>query len=87
MLGDGGGARAGRARCTNCNALFDKQQRLTTTQKPTNTRLVEESDFRAARELFGGAGGAASKGGAALDAMLPKSGKDFEDYAAALTAR
>ena len=48
---------------------------------------MEESDFRAARELFGGAGGAASKGGAALDAMLPKSVKDFEDYAAALTAR
>jgi hypothetical protein len=47
---------------------------------------VEESDFRAARELFGGGGGAgASKGG--LDSMLPKSVKDFEDYAAALAAR
>ena len=38
-------------------------------------RLVEEADFRAAQELFGGQD---------LDKMQPKSAKDFEDYAAAL---
>ena len=39
------------------------------------SRLVEEADFRAAQELFGGQD---------LDKMQPKSAKDFEDYAAAL---
>ena len=36
---------------------------------------MEEADFRAAQELFGGQD---------LDKMQPKSAKDFEDYAAAL---
>ena len=38
-------------------------------------RLVEEADFRAAQELFGGQD---------LDKMQLKSGKDFEDFAANL---
>ena len=38
-------------------------------------RLVEEADFRAAQELFGGQD---------LDKMQPKSAKDFEDFAATL---
>jgi len=46
-------------------------------------RLVEESDLRAAQELFGG--GAAS--GSKLDAMLPKTVKDFEEYSALLVSR
>ena len=41
---------------------------------PAN-RLVEEADFRAAQELFGGQD---------LDKMHLKSGKDFEDFASAL---
>ena len=36
---------------------------------------MEEADFRAAQELFGGQD---------LDKMQPKSAKDFEDFAAAL---
>jgi hypothetical protein len=44
---------------------------------------VEESDLRAAQELFGG--GAAS--GSKLDAMLPKTVKDFEEYSALLVSR
>lgn len=47
-------------------------------------RLVEESDLRAAQELFGGSSGAASS---KLDAMLPKTVKDFEEYAQLLAAR
>ena len=38
-------------------------------------RLVEEADFRAAQELFGGQD---------LDKMQPKSAKDFEDFAVTL---
>lgn len=44
-------------------------------------RLVEEADFRAARELFG------DTGTKSLEAILPKSVKDFEEYAQLLAAR
>lgn len=47
-------------------------------------RLVEESDLRAAQELFGSSSGAASS---KLDAMLPKTVKDFEEYTQLLAAR
>lgn len=47
-------------------------------------RLIEEADLRAAQELFGGASGS---GGSKLDSMLPKSVKDFEEYAEALVNR
>lgn len=46
-------------------------------------RLEEEADFRAARELFGGG----SSGGSQLDSLLPKTLKDFEQYAELLTNR
>ena len=42
---------------------------------PFRHRLVEDADFRAAQELFGGQD---------LDKMQPKSAKDFEDFAATL---
>lgn len=41
-------------------------------------RLVEQSDFDAARDLFSGVGGDANK---SLDDILPKTLKDFEDFA------
>ena len=43
--------------------------------KGLHHRLVEDADFRAAQELFGGQD---------LDKMQPKSAKDFEDFAATL---
>jgi len=49
-------------------------------EKLRQQRLVEEADLRAAQELFGGSG----KG---LDGMLPKTLKDFEDYADNLVGR
>jgi translation initiation factor 3 subunit J len=60
-------------------------------------RLVEESDFRAAQELFGGGAGPSSGGGAATSEqaqlqrrlesiVLPKALKDFEEIAQ-LTAK
>lgn len=42
-------------------------------------RLEEQADYAAARELFGDAGS-----GINLDVFLPKSLKDFEDYAYAI---
>jgi len=45
-------------------------------------RLVEQSDFMAAKELFGDA-----KPGLNLDAFLPKSVKDFEEYAQTIANR
>ena len=44
-------------------------------QRASAGRLVEEADFRAAQELFGGQD---------LDKMQPKSAKDFQDFAGAL---
>lgn len=45
-------------------------------QRAPAGRLVEEADFRAAQELFGGQD---------LDKMQPESAKDFQDFAGALT--
>eukprot|EP00877_Chromochloris_zofingiensis_P002961 jgi/Chrzof1/12666/Cz07g03020.t1 len=50
-------------------------------EKLRQQRLVEEADFRAARELFG------DTGTKSLEAILPKSVKDFEEYAQLLAAR
>jgi translation initiation factor 3 subunit J len=44
-------------------------------------RLVEQADLAAAKELFG------EMGGLNLDSFLPKSLKDFEDYAAKLASK
>lgn len=44
-------------------------------------RLVEQSDFEAAQDLFGG------EDGMRLETFLPKTVKDFEDFAAAITNR
>jgi hypothetical protein len=46
--------------------------------------MIEEADLRAAQELFGGPSGS---GGSKLDSMLPKSVKDFEEYAETLVSR
>ncbi len=50
---------------------------------------MEEADFQATRELFGGdaAGPSGDKGGNPLDLLLPKSAKDFEEYADAVADR
>lgn len=53
-------------------------------EKLRQQRMIEEADLRAAQELFGGASGS---GGSKLDSMLPKSVKDFEEYAEALVSR
>ena len=45
---------------------------------------MEQADYAAAKDLFGGA---PEVGGINLDVFLPKSVKDFEDFAAALAAR
>jgi len=49
-------------------------------EKLRRQRLEEEADFRAARDLFGG-------GGKGLDDLLPKTLKDFEQYAEQLSGR
>jgi hypothetical protein len=53
--------------------------------RPPSCRLVEESDYQAAQELFGSGGGGSSSN--PLDTMLPKSSKDMEEYATMLTNR
>ncbi len=50
--------------------------------RPSTIRLIEEADLKAAKELFGGA-----DAGVDLDGFLPKSVKDFEDYAQTLASR
>ena len=47
-------------------------------EKLRRQRLVEQADFVAAKELFG------DTGGINLDTFLPKSVKEFEDYANAI---
>ncbi|KAI8472749.1 MAG: eukaryotic translation initiation factor 3-like protein [Monoraphidium minutum] len=49
-------------------------------EKLRRQRLEEEADFRSARDLFGG-------GGKALDDLLPKTLKDFEQFAEQLAGR
>lgn len=44
-------------------------------------RLVEQADYLAAKDLFG------DVGGVNLDGFLPKTVKDFEDYAQTLANR
>jgi hypothetical protein len=44
---------------------------------------VEEADYAAAKELFGGGGSSSNP----LDSMLPKSSKDMEEYATLLANR
>jgi translation initiation factor 3 subunit J len=51
-------------------------------EKLRQQRLVEQADFVAAKELFGGSG---DTGGINLDTFLPKSVKEFEDYANAIS--
>jgi site-specific recombinase XerC len=46
-------------------------------------RLVEESDLRAAQELFGATNAATGQ----LDTMLPKTVKDFEEFSQLLVSR
>uniref|UniRef100_A0A7S3VSN1 Eukaryotic translation initiation factor 3 30 kDa subunit n=1 Tax=Dunaliella tertiolecta TaxID=3047 RepID=A0A7S3VSN1_DUNTE len=48
-------------------------------EKMRQQRLVEESDFLAAKDLFGGAGDELN-----LDRFLPKTMKEFEQFAAAI---
>lgn len=50
---------------------------------PLPPRLVEEADYAAAKELFGGGGSSSNP----LDSMLPKSSKDMEEYATLLANR
>lgn len=51
-------------------------------EKLRRQRLVEEADLAAAKDLFGG-----GDGGINLDLFLPKSVKDFDDFAATLVNR
>mmetsp|Transcript_31255 Transcript_31255/g.79704 ORF Transcript_31255/g.79704 Transcript_31255/m.79704 type:complete len:224 (-) Transcript_31255:1850-2521(-) len=51
-------------------------------EKLRQQRLVEQADFAAAKELFGDAGEQVN-----LDLFLPKTLKEFEDFAAAITSR
>lgn len=51
-------------------------------EKLRQQRLVEQSDYAAAKELFGGVGS-----GVNLEVFLPKSVKDFEDYAATIASK
>lgn len=62
-------------------ALVDAPLADPAAERARQQRLVEESDFAAARELFGG------EGGDRLESFLPKSVKDMEDFAGQLFAR
>ncbi|GAX80524.1 hypothetical protein CEUSTIGMA_g7962.t1 [Chlamydomonas eustigma] len=55
-----------------------------TAEKMRQQRLIEQADYVAAKELFGGM---QLDGGLDIDKFLPKTVKDCEDYAAALAAK